>query len=82
MKTLLLLIFVAMISIGDVSADSMVGLLPSEGVAWLVSGGLCDAGGVVFFLWQRLPYHHAIWNLFVLAGIVCHVLATCLYVLP
>jgi len=59
----------------------MVRLLPSEGVAWLVAGGLCYTVGVVFFIWQRLPYHHAIWHLFVLAGSVCHVLATCLYIL-
>ena len=24
--------------------------------------------GVVFYRWDRLPYNHAIWHLFVLAG--------------
>jgi len=31
--------------------------------------------GIVFYLWRRLPYHHAIWHLFVLAGSVQHYLA-------
>ena len=37
--------------------------------------------GVAFFAWQRLPFNHAIWHLFVLGGSVCHVLAACLFVL-
>ncbi|MEN7546999.1 hemolysin III family protein [Rapidithrix thailandica] len=42
-------------------------------------GAMAGAGfycaGVVFYLWQRLYYHHAIWHLFVLAGSLCHFLA-------
>lgn len=54
--------------------------LPSAGMAWLVAGGLAYTLGVVFFVWNKLPYNHAIWHLFVLTGSVCHVLAVCLYV--
>ena len=54
--------------------------MPPAGVAWLVAGGLSYTLGVVFFCWRRLPFHHAIWHLFVLGGSVCHVLAACLHV--
>ena len=55
--------------------------LPAAGMGWLVAGGLAYSLGVVFFVWNRLPYNHAIWHLFVLAGSICHVLAVSLYVL-
>lgn len=55
--------------------------LPAAGMGWLVAGGLAYSLGVFFFVWNRLPYNHAIWHLFVLAGSICHVLAVSLYVL-
>lgn len=54
--------------------------LSAAGMGWLVAGGLAYTLGVIFFLWNRLPYNHAIWHLFVLAGSVCHVLAVSLHV--
>jgi len=39
---------------------------------WLLAGGLCYSLGIVFFAWKRLPYHHAIWHLFVLGGSISH----------
>lgn len=55
--------------------------LPAAGIGWLVAGGLAYTLGVVFYAWRRLPFNHAIWHLFVLAGSACHVLATCGFVL-
>ena len=52
------------------------------GIALLVAGGLIYTAGVGFYLWRRLPYHHAVWHLFVLAGSICHYFAVLLYVLP
>ncbi|HSP44344.1 MAG TPA: hemolysin III family protein [Luteolibacter sp.] len=54
--------------------------MQAGGMAWLVAGGFCYTLGVVFFAWRRLPYNHAVWHLFVLAGSACHVLAACLFV--
>ncbi|MDE0836981.1 MAG: hemolysin III family protein [Akkermansiaceae bacterium] len=54
--------------------------LPAAGVGWLAAGGLSYTLGVVFFAWNRLPFNHAIWHLFVLTGSVCHVLAVSLFV--
>ena len=56
-------------------------LMPAAGIAWLAAGGLAYSLGVAFFAWDRLPFNHAIWHLFVLGGSVCHVLAACLFVL-
>jgi len=58
----------------------LVRALPAAGVAWLVAGGLTYTLGVIFFAWKKLPYHHAIWHLFVLGGSACHVAAIWLYV--
>lgn len=54
--------------------------LPPVGMGWLVAGGLAYTLGVIFFVWNRLPYNHAIWHMFVLTGSVCHVTAVSLYV--
>jgi hemolysin III len=56
--------------------------LPMAGVGWLVAGGVTYTLGIVFYAWNRLPFNHAIWHLFVLGGSACHVLAVTHYVLP
>ncbi len=56
--------------------------LPLNGVVWLVAGGLCYTGGMVFYaLDNKLTHAHGIWHLFVLAGSICHFVAILLYVL-
>jgi len=56
-------------------------VVPSTGLVLLVSGGVAYSAGVVFFLWRRLPYHHAVWHGFVLAGSACHFFAVLFYVI-
>src|SRR6478752_6941081 len=60
----------------------LLAALPAGGMKLLVAGGLCYTGGAVFYLWKQLPYHHAIWHLFVLGGSACHWAAVFFYVLP
>ena len=38
----------------------------------LVAGGVIYTLGVIFHLWERLPYHNAIWHGFVIAASACH----------
>jgi hemolysin III len=38
--------------------------------------------GISFYLLRKLPYHHAIWHLFVLAGSSLHFFAILFYVIP
>lgn len=56
--------------------------LPAGGMTLVVWGGALYTVGILFYLWRRLPYHHAIWHGFVLAGSVAHFFAVLLYVIP
>jgi hemolysin III len=56
--------------------------VPHGGLVLLLLGGIAYTSGVVFYVWRRLPYHHAIWHAFVLAGSVLHFFAILLYVAP
>ena len=50
-------------------------LIPAGGLQLLLAGGLCYSFGLLFYMWKRLLFHHAIWHLFVLAGSACHYFA-------
>ena len=54
--------------------------ISAGGVELLVLGGVSYTLGTVFYGWRRLPYHHAVWHAFVLAGSVLHFFAVLLYV--
>ena len=58
--------------IGLIAARPLYASLNAAQFAWLVAGGLCYTGGVPFYLWKRRAYAHAVWHLFVLAGVTCH----------
>jgi len=51
------------------------------GLVWLVLGGVLYSLGVIFFLWRSLPYNHAIWHVFVLAGTISHFFGILFYVM-
>ena len=76
------LIYIGMGWLVMVAIKPLVALLPPGGLRLLIAGGLCYTGGAAFYLWKRLPYHHAIWHLFVLAGSACHWAAVFLYLIP
>ncbi|HKB57661.1 MAG TPA: hemolysin III family protein [Lacunisphaera sp.] len=76
------LIYLAMGWLVLVALKPLLAALPAGGFRLLVAGGLCYTGGAVFYLWKRLPYHHAVWHLFVLAGSACHWAAVFLCVVP
>ena len=52
------------------------------GLVLIVLGGLAYTLGVVFYAWKGLPYGHAIWHGFVLAGSILHFFAVLFYVIP
>jgi len=47
-------------------------VLPSDAVTLLAVGGLVYVLGVFFYVQKKIPFNHAIWHLFVLAGAACH----------
>ena len=64
-----------------VAAKPMFVLLSPGALALLGAGGVLYTAGIVFYHSKRVPYSHAVWHLFVVAGSVCHYLAIALYVL-
>ena len=42
--------------------------LTLTGFALLVIGGLLYTFGSIFYAWRKIPYNHAIWHVFVIAG--------------
>lgn len=42
--------------------------LSTAGFVLVLAGGLLYTVGVVFLLWERLPFHNTIWHVFVLAA--------------
>lgn len=51
------------------------------GIIFVVLGGLSYTVGVIFYKWKSLPFNHAIWHLFVLAGTVLQFFAVLFYVI-
>lgn len=69
--------WLCVIALGELLANVPVG-----GLIWLAIGGVLYTTGVIFYSWQRLPYNHAIWHLFVLGGSIAHFFSMLFYVLP
>lgn len=69
------LIYLGMGWLVVIAAVPLLRQVPATGLWLLLAGGLCYTGGAGFYLWRRLPYHHAVWHLFVLAGSACHFFA-------
>ncbi len=50
---------------------AMLRHIPALGMWFILAGGLSYSLGVIFYLWRRMKYSHAIWHLFVIGGTVC-----------
>ena len=48
----------------------MIATVPARGMWFALAGGLSYSIGVLFYLWRRLKFSHAIWHLFVIGGSV------------
>ena len=75
------LAYVLMGWLGVIAIKEMLVILPPGGLILLAAGGVTYTAGVIFYVWRKLPYHHAIWHLFVIGGSVCHYFAILLYLL-
>ena len=79
---LALTLYIAMGWVVVVAVKPLLAVLPTGGLVLLVLGGLSYTAGIGFYAWRRLPYGHAIWHLFVLAGTIFHFFAVLFYVVP
>ncbi|MGD8112618.1 PAQR family membrane homeostasis protein TrhA [Vibrio sp. TRT 17S01] len=77
LMTYLLMGWLSLIVIYQLALNLDVG-----GLTLLAAGGITYSLGVVFYVAKRIPFNHAIWHGFVLAGCACHFLAIYFYVDP
>lgn len=77
-----LALYVGMGWVVVVATKPLLAAIDPRGLLLLLLGGLSYTAGIVFYVWRRLPYHHAIWHMFVLAGSALHFFAILFYVIP
>ena len=53
---------------GVIAGGALLAALPVPVVVLMAVGGGLYTLGVVFYLWERLPFHNTIWHIFVLAA--------------
>lgn len=68
--------WIVLLALGPIRAQ-----LSEGGMALLFAGGLAYTCGLGFYAWEKLPFHHTLWHLSVLAGSICHYCAVLFYVL-
>lgn len=60
----------------------LINSLSTDGLYWLVAGGVAYTVGALVYMVKKIPLNHAIFHLFILIGSVCHFIAVYVYVLP
>lgn len=68
-------LYVGMGWLAVVAIKPMIEALSTAELSWILAGGLSYTAGVPFYMWKSRRYTHAIWHLFVLAGVACHFVA-------
>ena len=56
--------------------------LSSEGLFWLLAGGVAYTSGAILYGIKKIKFNHAIFHVFVLLGSFCHFVSVYFYVLP
>lgn len=59
---------------------SFFAAIPWSVLTMIIIGGVLYTVGTLFYLWEKLYYHHVIWHLFVLAAAICHYVAVLLMI--
>jgi len=75
------LVYIAMGWLIVFAAKPAMAALDAWTFGWLLGGGVAYTLGTYFYHHPRLPYAHAIWHLFVIAGSLLHFIAILFYVL-
>jgi len=74
-------VYIAMGWLVVIAAKPIAEALPGSVLAWLAAGGIAYTAGTAFYHNRRIPYSHAIWHLFVMAGSASHAVALALLIL-
>jgi len=79
-KVISTLVYIAMGCIMIVGGRTFFEAIPIEVLTMIFIGVGLYLLGVVFYLWEKYPYNHAVWHFFVLAAAICHYVAILLAV--
>jgi hemolysin III len=58
-----------------IAVKPMIDALTATQLGWIIAGGVLYTAGTPFYAWKSRRYTHAVWHLFVLAGVACHFVA-------
>jgi hemolysin III len=70
-----LVVYILMGWLVVVALKPLIAAAPLSSLIWLLIGGVAYTTGVIFYAWERLPFGHAVWHLFVMAGSISHFFA-------
>ncbi len=79
-KVISTLVYIAMGCIMIVGGRTFFESIPANILTMILIGGALYLLGVIFYLWEKYPYNHAVWHFFVLLAAVCHYVAILLAV--
>ena len=65
-------LYLALGWVGLVTFGPLLSSMAPSTLILLAIGGVLYSAGVIFHLWQKLPYQAAIWHAFVLVAATCH----------
>lgn len=65
-----------------IALKPLISELSMEALIFMALGGFFYTSGIYFYANEKIPYNHAVWHLFVLAGSVFHFFGIFWYVLP
>ena len=68
-------VYLAMGWLAIVIYNPLVESLPFGALVLIFGGGLLYSAGTIFYLWEKLPFNHAIWHVMVILGSFCHFIA-------
>ena len=79
-KVIPTLVYIAMGSIMVVGGRTFFEAIPTGVLTMILIGCGLYLLGVIFYLWEKYQYNHAVWHFFVLAAAICHYVAILLAV--
>ena len=79
-QVLSIIIYLLMGWLGLVAIPAIIKNIQLGAIVLLVIGGVLYSLGVIFYRWEKLSFHHAIFHIFVLGGSLCCYFAILFYV--
>ena len=66
------MLYVAMGWLVVIAIKPTIEHVPAVALLLMLLGGIAYTSGVIFYMWERIPFNHAIWHCFVLAVSILH----------